>query len=78
MNCNLKLHIELKKLGEIICPFCNEEIQVYEPEPEEPCCSNQELQTVNSYITCLNCGQVNGIEYQNEYIDFYANIYKIS
>ena len=52
---------ELERLGEINCPFCNKQIAEYCPKEVEQCCSNQELETVDGYITCLKCGQVNGI-----------------
>ena len=59
MNCNDKLHNEME---DIICPFCNQQINKYEPI-NEPCCNNQNMNNDN---VCTNC-----------YIDFYDNMYKI-
>ena len=43
----------------------------------EPCFSNKELINDNGMEVCANCGQVNGVVFADEYIDFYENIYRI-
>ena len=78
MVCDAGIHEQFIKLEEGVCPFCDElliqgaKINVY------TCCDNQNIENVNSFNTCLNCGSVHGYNtFENEYVDFHANIYKI-
>ena len=78
MVCDDGIHEQFIKLGEGICHFCDEvliegsKIDVYK------CCNDSNIENVNSFHTCLNCGEVTGyITYENEYYDFHENIYKM-
>ena len=73
MNCNIHIHNDLKKDGELICPFCDKQLTTL-PNTVDPCCSEQDMNGVN---TCINCGVVNSNVYVKEYFNFYDNIHKI-
>jgi len=77
MDCNTKIHDELNNMGESTCPFCDL-LLVEVDKVVEPCCSEQNLETINGLNTCVNCGLVYGYDYVREFVDFYANIYTIS
>ena len=77
MVCDEKIHDQFIELDENVCHFCDElliegsEINVYK------CCDNQNIENVNSFNTCLSCGDVLGYTtFANDYIDFHENIYK--
>ena len=78
MVCDEGIHDQFIKLGEGVCHFCDEvlikgsKIDVY------TCCDNQNIENVNSFNTCLSCGEVLGYTtFANDYIDFHENIYKM-
>jgi len=76
MRCNTKIHDELKNMGELTCPFCDR-LLVEVDKVVEPCCSEQDMQTINGMNTCVNCGLVYGYVYVRKFVDFYANMYMI-
>ena len=76
MYCNSVLHNEFKNMMEVMCPFCNQQM-VEVDKVVEPCCSEQDMETVDGTNTCINCGLVDGYNYVAEYFDFYHNIHKI-
>ena len=76
MSCNSQIHDELKNMMESTCPFCDEQL-VKVNEVVEPCCTEQDMETVNGMNTCMNCGLVHGYVFANEYIDIHENLYKI-
>ena len=76
MNCNSRIHDELKNMMESTCPFCDQQL-VEVVKVVESCCSEQGIETVDGMNICINCGLVDGYDYVKEYIDFYDNMYKI-
>ena len=75
MVCDEGIHDQFIELGEGACHFCDEflikgsKIDVY------TCCDDQNIENVNSFNTCLSCGEVLGYTtFANEYIDFHENI----
>ena len=76
MFCSYQIHDELKNMNEPLCPFCDQ--QLFEVNKAvEPCCSEQNMETVNGMNTCINCGSVNGYDYVPDYFYFHENMYKI-
>ena len=76
MDCNTEIHDELKNMEESVCAFCD--LQLVEVDKVfEPCCSEQNMETINGMNTCVNCGSVYGYDYVREFVDFYANMYMI-
>ena len=78
MVCDEGIHDQFIELGEGVCHFCDEvlikgsKIDVY------TCCDNQNIENVNSFNTCLSCGEVLGYTtFANDYIDFHENILKM-
>ena len=76
MCCNSQIHDELKSMEECTCPFCDL-LLVEVDKVVEPCCSEQNMETINGLNTCVNCGLVYSYNYVPEYVDFYANMYRI-
>jgi len=76
MCCNSQIHDELKNMGESSCPFCDL-LLVKADKVVEPCCSEQDMETINGMNTCVNCGLVYGYDNVPEYVDFYANMHLI-
>lgn len=64
------------EMGEICCPFCNEKLQAYTVE-NDTCCDMTDIITDHGMRVCLSCGSVVSQIFENEYIDFYENMYKI-
>ena len=76
MDCDSTLHDELKNMGEPTCPFC-EQLTEEVNKVVEPCCSEQDMGTVNGMNICINCGWVHGYDYVTEYFNFYDNMHRI-
>ena len=53
MSCNFVIHNDLKKDGELICPFCDKQLTTL-PNTVDPCCSEQDM---NGKNTCDLCGK---------------------
>ena len=70
MSCNFGIHEGLIDLGEVVCPFCDEEISEI-AKRNDFCCSKQELIKDNSKTVCKNCGAVVSYGTIDDYIDFY-------
>ena len=77
MSCNSVIHNELKNMGELTCPFCDQQLAEVVSSVVVSCCSNQEMFNDDGENVCLNCGSVHGYDYCKEYVDFYENMYKI-
>ena len=82
MNCDIELHEGLIELGDIVCPFCNNELDSNEKPRDylvkyDSCCDRQDIINDNSMIVCRTCGTVQGYEVAKEYIDFYENRHKL-
>ena len=77
--CNEIIHLELGK-EYVFCQFCNLRINFFNNyliQDVEPCCINQDLFEFESKIICRSCGLIDKEIFQNEYIDFHENIYRI-
>ena len=80
MTCNDDLHDSLVDIGEISCPFCNQNLDSNEKpqdrlvkyESESP-----EIINDNLMLVCRSCGIVKGYKTSTEYVDFYENRHKM-
>ena len=63
-------------MEEYTCPFCDQ-LLVEVDKAVEPCCSEQDMGTVNGMNVCMNCGSVHGCDYVTEYFNFYDNMHRI-
>ena len=70
MYCNEIIHNDLINDGELLCPFCDEQLKTLQ-NTVDPCCSKQEMVNINGMNACVNCGLVNGYDYVQEYFNFY-------
>lgn len=77
MNCNSKIHKEIKTMGEISCPFCSCELQD-KTVKNELCCVNVDIVNDNGKNVCRSCGSVHYHDFIGEYIDFYENKFKFT
>ena len=82
MNCDIELHEGLIELGDIVCPFCNNELDSNEKPRDRSakycfCCDCQDIINDNGMIVCRSCGIVQGYETAREYVDFYENRYRM-
>ena len=79
MNCNKDIHDEMKELGEISCPFCDQKLEDSNEKPQDrlvkyySCCDNQYIINDDGMLACLSCGVVQGYNYVKEYVNFYEN-----
>jgi len=72
MNCNLEIHNDLKSMGEICCPFCDEKLQDCSVKYHS-CCDIQDNINDNGTNVCQSCGSVHCYDVANEYINFHEN-----
>ena len=72
MNCNKDIHNELKEL-EVVCPFCDQQIDYSRKPKDDVCCDNQYIINDDGMLACLSCGIVQRYNYVKEYVDFYKN-----
>ena len=83
MNCNIDLHESLIKLGDIFCPFCNQNLEDSDEKPQDRlakydlCCDCQDIINDNGMLVCHSCGIVQGYESSIEYVNFYENRHKL-
>ena len=82
MNCDIELHEGLIELGDIVCPFCNNELDSNEKPRDYSakyyfCCDCQDIINDNGMIVCRSCGIVQGYKTAREYVDFYENRYRM-
>ena len=83
MNCNMELHESLIESGDIVCPFCNQNLEDSDEKPQDRlakydlCCDCQDIINDNGMIVCRSCGIVQGYETAREYVDFYENRHKM-
>ena len=83
MNCNIDLHESLIKLGDIFCPFCNQNLEDFDEKPQDRlakydlCCDCQDIINDNGMLVCHSCGIVQGYESSMEYVNFYENRHKL-
>ena len=77
MNCNSFLNNELKKTGNIVCPFCDFQLTYKKKTLKYDCCNNPNIINNNGMLVCQSCGVVQGYNFVEEYIDFYKNRQKL-
>ena len=82
MTCNDDLHDSLVDIGEISCPFCNQNLDSNEKPQDrlvkyDLCCKSPEIINDNLMLVCRSCGIVKGYETLTEYVDFYENRHKM-
>ena len=83
MNCDMELHEGLIELGEIFCPFCNQNLEDLDEKPQDCsakynlCCDCQDIINDNGMIVCRSCGVVQGYKTAREYVDFYENRHRM-
>ena len=83
MNCDIELHEGLIELGDIVCPFCNQNLEDSDEKPQDcsakyySCCDWQNIVKDNGRLVCRSCGIVQGYETAREFINFYENIYRM-
>ena len=79
MNCNKDIHDELKESGDILCPFCDQNLDSNE-KPRlakyELCCDCQDIINDSGMFVCQICDVVQGYNIASEYVDFYENIHR--
>ena len=75
MNCDEDIHNYLKE-SEVVCPFCDQQIDFARKPKDNKCCENQDIINDNDMQVCQSCGVVQGYNYVKEYVNFYENIYK--
>ena len=75
MNCNEEIHNELKE-SEVVCPFCDQQIDSARKPKDDKCCDNQYIINDDGMLACLSCGVVQGYNYVKEYVNFYENIHR--
>ena len=81
MSCNKELHDELLDSGDIVCPFCDQNLDSNK-KPDclvkyELCCDFQTIINNNGMNVCENCGIVQGYGLSVEYVNFYENRHKL-
>ena len=83
MNCNMELHESLIESGDIVCPFCDQNLEDSDEKPRDRlakydlCCDCQDIINNDGMIVCRSCGIVQGYETAKEYVDFYENKYRM-
>ena len=75
--CNEDLHETIMLQENIMCPFCDEQLNDISPQKEQ-CCDNMSVvKDISEMNVCTSCGSVHGYGNAEEYIDFYKSRYKI-
>ena len=75
-KCNNIIHNELITINQNVCPFC-EKLLIQGNNESDKCCLNYNIEIIDCYNVCINCGKVNSEIYKIPYFDFYENMYKI-
>ena len=79
----MELHEGLIELGDIFCPFCNQNLEDLDEKPQDCsakynlCCDCQDIINDNGMIVCRSCGVVQGYKTAREYVDFYENRHRM-
>ena len=82
-ECNNEIHISLVNIGDIFCPFCNQNLEDSDEKPQDRlakydlCCDCQDIINDNGMLVCHSCGIVQGYESSIEYVNFYENRHKL-
>ena len=53
MNCNEDIHNELKE-SEVVCPFCDQQIDYARKPKDDKCCDNQYIINDDGMLACLS------------------------
>ena len=76
MNCNFSIHEGIRDTGEVISPFCDDQMDD-DVKRDDFCCFEQALIKDNGKLVCKICGKVDSYGTIDEYVDFYENRYRI-
>ena len=76
MDCDFDIHEGIRDMGEVACPFCDDQIDEI-VKTDNTCCFEQKLINDNGETVCENCGKVDSYGKIDEYIDFYENKHKM-
>ena len=76
MNCNIELHESLIESGDIVCPFCDQNLEDSDEKPQDRL-AKYDLCCDCDILVCRNCGIVQGNELSVEYVNFYENRHKL-
>ena len=76
--CTEDIHNYLREeKGCILCPFCDLQLEEYQPKIIQKCCEKPNL-IIDKGRVCTNCGTIDfNYKYISPYLDFYENKYKI-
>ena len=83
MNCNMELHESLIESGDIVCPFCNQNLEDSDEKPRDRsakyylCCDCQDIINDNGMFVCRSCGIVQGYKTAREYVNIYENRHRM-
>ena len=83
MNCNMEFHESLIESGDIVCPFCDQNLEDSDEKPRDRlakyylCCDCQDIIINDGMIVCRSCGIVQGYETARGYVNFYENRHKM-
>ena len=58
-------------------PFCYKQLNEYVKQETESCCETHNILNETGILVCGNCGQIEGYNTVNEYLNFYENLHKI-
>ena len=79
----MELHESLIESGDIVCPFCNQNLGDSDEKPRDCsakyylCCDCQDIINNDGMIVCRSCGIVQGYETARGYVNFYENRHKM-
>ena len=79
----MELHESLIESGDIVCPFCNQNLEDSDEKPQDRlakydlCCDCQDIFNDNGMIVCRSCGIVQGYKTAREYVNFYENRHRM-
>lgn len=76
MDCDIEIHNDLINMEKFMCPFCDQHLVEIKSTPTQ-CCSNQDIQSIEGIMVCIQCGSVQDSEIVSEPVDFYQDMYKL-
>ena len=76
MNCDFGIHEGIRDMGEVIGPFCDDQIDDI-VKKDNTCFFEQEIINDKGKLVCKNCGKVDSYGIIDEYVDFYENRYRM-
>ena len=68
MNCNIELHESLIESGDIVCPFCNQNLEDSDEKPQY---------RLAKYDSCCESSEIINDNLMLGYVNFYENRHKL-